>query len=98
MTKYLKLSKVFHEKEFWLNYLNALKNEEIEKLTKRKEINISEKKKSISVNSVFTLIKNMIEYDSDFIFINSVLEEVFKENKFSDNEKRDIVEFLMAET
>ena len=40
----------------------------------------------------------MIEYDSDFIFINSVLEEVFKENKFSDNEKRDIVEFLMAET
>lgn len=99
MTKYLKESKPFHEKKFWLNYLNALKHEEIEKLTKRKEINISDKQKSIAVySSVFTLIKNMIDYDSDFIFINSVLEEAFKENKFSDNEKQDIVNFLMAET
>ena len=99
MTKYLKESKPFHEKEFWLNYLEALINDENEKLTNRKEITISEKQKYIAVySSVFTLIKNMIDYDSDFIFINTVLEDVFKINKFSDSDKSDIVNFLMAET
>ena len=99
MTKYLKTSKPFHDKNFWLNYLNALKNEEIDKLTKRKEVTISDKQKSIAIySSAFTLIKNMVDYDSDFIFINSVLEEVFKENKFTDNEKQDIVNFLITET
>ena len=98
MTKYLQSSKPFHEKEFWLNYLNGLKHDELEKLNKRKEIIISDKQKSVAVySSVFTLIKNMIDYDSDFVFINSVLEDVFKENKFSDTEKSDIVNFLMAE-
>ena len=98
MTKYLQSSKPFHEKEFWLNYLNGLKHDELEKLNKRKEIVISDKQKSVAVySSVFTLIKNMIDYDSDFVFINSVLEDVFKENKFSDTEKSDIVNFLMAE-
>ena len=64
-----------------------------------KEITISDKQKSVAVySSVFTLIKNMIDYDSDFVFINSVLEDVFRENKFSDTEKSDIVNFLMAES
>ena len=99
MTKYLKKSKPFHEKDFWLNYLEALINEENEKLTKRKEITINEKQKSVAAySSVFTLIKNMIDYDSDFVFINTVLEDVFKIHKFSDSNKSDIVNFLMVET
>ena len=61
MTKYIKSSKQFHEKEFWLNYLDALKAEELDKLTQRKEVVISEKQKYVAVySSVFTLIKNMI--------------------------------------
>ena len=99
MTKYLKESNSFHQKEFWINYLQALINDEIEKLNKRKEITISDKQKSVAVySSAFTLIKNMIDYELDFDFINKILEEICNKNKFKDTEKQDIVNFLLAET
>ena len=99
MTHYLKKSEPFHSKEFWLNYLQALIQDEIDKLIKRKEKNISDKQKSVAVfSSSFTLIKNMIDYDLDFCFINNVLEDVCKQNKFKDTEKQEIVNFLIAES
>ena len=98
MTNYLKKSKPFHSKEFWLNYLQALIHDEIDKLLKRKEKTISDKQKAVAVySSSFTLIKNMVDYDLDFDFINQVLEEVCIQNKFKDEEKQEIANFLIAE-
>ena len=89
---------IFSWKEFWLNYLQALIHDEIDKLIKRKEKVITDKQRSVAVfSSSFTLIKNMLDYDLDFGFINQVLEEVCSQNKFKDTEKQDIVNFLIAE-
>ena len=98
MTTYLKNAKPYHSKEFWLNYWQALIHDEIDKLVKRKEKVITDKQRSVAVfSSSFTLIKNMLDYDLDFGFINQVLEEVCSQNKFKDTEKQDIVNFLIAE-
>ena len=98
MTTYLKNAKPYQCKEFWLNYLQALIHDEIDKLIKRKEKIITDKQRSVAVfSSSFTLIKNMLDYDLDFDFINQVLEEVCIQNKFKDTEKQEIVNFLIAE-
>lgn len=99
MTKYLKESKSFHQKEFWLNYLKALIDDEIKKLNKRSEITNPDKHISVAIfSSVFTLIKNMIDYELDFDFINKILEEICKQNKFKDTEKQELANFLISET
>ena len=98
MTVYLKKAKPYHSKEFWMNYLQALIHDEIDKLIKRKEKIITDKQRSVAVfSSSFTLIKNMLDYDLDFDFINQVLEEICIQNKFKDTEKQDIVNFLISE-
>ena len=39
----------------------------------------------------------MINCDLDFILINKILEVIFQNNNFSDNEKSDITSFLMVD-
>ena len=99
MTKYLKNSEPLKKKEYWLNYLQALIDDELQKINKRKEKNINEKQKSVAVySSVFTLIKNMIDYDLDFKFIDeTVLQEINDQYKLKDEEKQNIVNFLLTE-
>ena len=98
MSKYLKNSKPFHDKNFWVNYFQSLVFDEEEKIIKRNEGPISEKKKSvIAYTTVFTLIKNMADYDLDFNFIYEIIQEIFTRYKFKDSEKSALVNYLMSE-
>ena len=98
MSKYLKNSKPFHDKNFWVNYFQSLVFDEEEKLIKRNEGPISGKKKSvIAYTTVFTLIKNMADYDLDFNFIYEIIQEIFTRYKFKDSEKSALVNYLMSE-
>ena len=98
MSKYLKNSKPFHDKNFWVNYFQSLVFDEEEKIIKRNEGPISEKKKSvIAYTTVFTLIKNMADYDLDFNFIYEIIQEIFTRYKFKDTKKSALVNYLMSE-
>ncbi len=98
MSKYLKNSKPFHDKNFWVNYFQSLVFDEEEKIIERNEGPISEKKKSvIAYTTVFTLIKNMADYDLDFNFIYEIIQEIFTRYKFKDSEKSALVNYLMSE-
>ena len=99
MTHYLKKSKIFKEKSFWLNYMKGLINDELEKISQRKENAFNQKQKDFAIySSVFALIKNMIDFDLDFNFINDELTDIFALYKFKDTEKLDIINYLIAET
>ena len=99
MSHYLKKSKIFKEKSFWLNYMKELINDELEKITLRKENSFNQKQKDFAVySSVFALIKNMIDFDLDFNFINDELTDIFAQYKFKDTEKLDIINYLIEET
>ena len=99
MTQYLKNSEPLKKKEYWLNYLQALIDDELQKINKRNEKNVNEKQKSVAIySSVFTLIKNMIDYDLDFKFINeTILQEINDQYKLKDEDKKNIVNFLITE-
>lgn len=98
MSKYLKNTKPFHEKNFWTNYFQSLIIDEEEKIAQRNNFKIDDKKKSVIIYSnIFTLLKNMIDYDLEFNFINEILQEIFSKNTFSDQEKSELVNYLMSE-
>ena len=98
MSKYLKDSKPLHEKNFWTNYFQSLVIDEEEKIVQRNKNKIDDKKKALIIYSnVFTLVKNMIDYDLDFDFINEILQEIVSKNTFTDNEKSELVNYLMSE-
>ena len=97
MTSYIKKSSVIKEKKYWINYLNALVDDENEKVNKRKD-KINEKQKSVAVySSIFTLVKNIVDYDLEFDFINNVLIDIFNLYKIDDKEKKEITDYLMLE-
>ena len=99
ITQYLKKSKIFKEKSFWLNYMKELINDELEKINNRKENPFNQKQKDFAIySSVFALIKNMIDFDLDFNFINDELTDIFAQYKFKDMEKLDIINYLIEET
>ena len=98
MSSQIKKSTTFMEKNFWLNYFKILVDEEIFKINNRIEQSTSEKQKKIAMfSSCFTLIKNMIDYDMEFVFINDILQEIIKEYKFTDSEKLEIINYLISE-
>ena len=98
ITNYLRKSDIIKEKQYWLTYLNALLEEENEKVYKRKEKTVNEKQKSVAIySSIFTLVKNIVDYELDFDFINNILEDIFTLYKIKDKEKKDITDYLMLE-
>ena len=98
LSSQIKKSTTFIEKNFWLNYFKILVDEEISKINTRIEQSTSEKQKNIAIfSSCFTLIKNMIDYDMEFGFINDILQEIIKEYKFTDSEKLEIINYLISE-
>ena len=98
ITNYLRKSDIIKEKQYWLTYLNALLEEENEKKYKRKEKTVNEKQKSVAIySSIFTLVKNIVDYELDFDFINNILEDIFTLYKIKDKEKKDITDYLMLE-
>jgi hypothetical protein len=97
MTSYIKKSSVIKEKKYWINYLNALVDDENEKVNKRKD-KVNEKQKSVAVySSIFTLVKNIVDYDLEFDFINNVLNDIFNLYKIDDKERKEITDYLMLE-
>ena len=57
-------------------------------------------KKKMSVfiyTTSFALIKNMIDYDLDFNFINEILKEIFNKYNIKENERIELANYLMAE-
>ena len=99
---YLKQSKIFQDKKFWLNYMDELINEELAKIDNKKE-NINDEyyqqqKSFAQYSSAFALIKNMVDFDLNFNFINDVLLEIFDKNQTKDTEKIDIINYLISET
>ena len=97
MTFYIKKSSVIKEKNYWINYLNALLDDENEKVNKRKE-KMNEKQKTVAVySSIFTLVKNIVDYDLEFEFINNVLIDIFNLYTIDDKEKKEITDYLMLE-
>ena len=98
MTEYLKQFESYQELPFWLNYLEALINEEIERINKGNELPINEKKKSVIINSnIFTLIKSMIDYGLDEQLILKVLDEIYNNYEINVTDKGDILNFLTTE-
>ena len=98
MSKYLRHAKPFHEVNFWTNYFYSLVIDEEENIAQRNNNQVDEKKRSVFIYTTsFTLIKNMIDYDLDFNFINEILQEIFNKYKFNDTEKSELVNYLMGE-
>ena len=98
MTEYLKKIDSFQEISFWLNYLEELINEEIEKIKKRNESIIDEKQKSVAISSsIFSLIKSMTDYGLEELFILNILDEIYKKYDINESEKNDILNFLNIE-
>lgn len=97
MIYYLKKSKIFGDKKFWLNYLRELIDEEIKKFSSKTQT-ITEKQMSTAVySSIFTMTKNMVDFELDMGFITEVNNEVFDMYNTPDNQKRDIINYLIIE-
>ena len=82
--------------------MDELINEELAKIDNKKE-NINDEyyqqqKSFAQYSSAFALIKNMVDFDLNFNFINDVLLEIFDKNQTKDTEKIDIINYLISET
>ena len=94
----MKKSKIFNEKNFWMNYFKGLINEEKKKIrliTDKKTL--ENKEAAIVYSSIFTLIKNMVDFDLDLDFITNLSDDIFTIYKISDNQKKDILNYLIVE-
>ena len=98
MINYMKNSNIFKDKTFWKNYLKGLVDDEIKKIIIYKDKNKPEKQKSIAVySSIFTLTKNMVDFDLDMDFISSLNNEAFEVYNIPDDQKKDIINYLIVE-
>ena len=98
MINYMKNSNIFKDKTFWKNYLKGLIDDEIKKIIVYKNKNKPEKQKSIAVySSIFTLTKNMVDFDLDMDFISSLNNEAFEVYNIPDDQKKDIINYLIVE-
>ena len=98
MIYYMKKSKIFTEKNFWMNYLKGLINNEMKKIGLISDKKILEKKESAIVySSIFSLIKNMVDFDLDMDFITNLMDEAFDIYHISDKQKKDIINYLIVE-
>ena len=94
----MRKSKIFNEKNFWMNYFKGLINEEKKKIrliTDKKTL--ENKEAAIVYSSIFTLIKNMVDFDLDLDFITNLSDDIFTIYKISDNQKKDILNYLIVE-
>ena len=91
-------SKVFKEKKFWMDYLKCLLEEEMLKVNKIKNAKLFEKKMaSIFYTTILTVTKNMIDFELDMDFILLVNNEAFELYNIPDNQKKDIINYLIEE-
>ena len=98
MINYMKNSNIFKDKTFWKNYLKGLVDDEIKKIIIYKDKNKPEKQKSIAVySSIFTLTKNMVDFDLDMDFISSLNNEAFEVYNIPADQKKDIINYLIVE-
>ena len=98
MIHHMRKSKIFNEKNFWMNYFKGLINEEKKKIrliTDKKTL--ENKEAAIVYSSIFTLIKNMVDFDLDLDFITNLSDDIFTIYKISDNQKKDILNYLIVE-
>ena len=99
MINYMKSDKIFKEKKFWNNYLQGLIDEELNKINKNMKKEITGKQLSTAVySSIFTLIKNMVDFSLDMDFISSLTYEALDTYNLPDSQKVDIVNYLIVES
>ena len=99
LINYMKEDKIFKEKKFWNNYLEGLIDEELNKINKSMKKEITGKQLSTAVySSIFTLIKNMVDFSLDMDFISSLTYEALDIHNLPDTQKVDIVNYLIVES
>ena len=94
----IKDSQILKEKKFWMDYLKGLLEEEMLKVNKIKNAKLFEKKMaSIFYTTILTVTKNMIDFELDMDFILLVNNEAFELYNIPDNQKKDIINYLIEE-
>jgi hypothetical protein len=98
ISEYLKQDQNFQDLSFWQNYLDELIKIEKEKLKKIKDISLITEKQNMNAicSSIFTLIQNMLDYDSEFEFIISILEKIVEKYKIDDDNKINMTNYITS--
>ena len=91
-------SKVFKEKKFWMDYLKCLLEEEMLKVNNINSQKIFEKKmSSMFYTTILTVTKNMVDFNLGMDFISNVTDEAYDIYNIPDNQKKDIINYLIEE-
>ena len=98
ISEYLKQDQNFQDLSFWQNYLDELIKIEKEKLKKIKDISLITEKQNMNAicSSIFTLIQNMLDYDSEFEFMISILEKIVEKYKIDDDNKINMTNYITS--
>ena len=79
--------------------MEGLIDEELNKINKSMKKEITGKQLSTAVySSIFTLIKNMVDFSLDMDFISSLTYEALDIHNLPDTQKVDIVNYLIVES
>ena len=98
IVNYLKDNINFKNKDFWINYFEELKENEINGLKERNNNVLNEKHKIIAIiSSLYSLIKTLIDFDSELAFCVDIFNSLSVKYNIPNNENIDIANYIMIE-